>query len=482
MSIMRLIGVTAAVAILSAAPNHAALAAERDRAPATLLPPASAPAPVPDADSLARAQRMVREVFAADFLLNDRLSRRALARRLIDQAADTADEPAARFALLSDARDVAAAAGDAHTATRAIRQLARSFAVDPLSMTLAALMAARRAADSPQLLAAVASAALDAIDMAVAADDYAAASRLADLAEQAATAARHVSLTLQSRQRNAEVATIRQHYERSHTARDLLQQRDDPQAHLALGWFLCCIKNDWNAGLPHLAGGSDEPLKRLASRELSHLTDSDRYEIAGDWWDLAQRLTGLTQRHVYGHAAEHYRQALPALTGLRRSLAESRIGQADAAALVAMGLRPGLAAELHRGTTFSSPVAMRVDAQVDFDWGEDAPDESTGKDNFSIRWSGLLRVREAGRYELVLVANAGARLWVDGRLVADEPNLSRLRNGVRVPLDLAAGLHALRLDYWDTTGIARMRLLWRPPAASRDQPVPPDALLHEGGG
>jgi hypothetical protein len=124
-------------------------------------------------------------------------------------------------------------------------------------------------------------------------------------------------------------------------------------------------------------------------------------------------------------------------------------------------------------------VNTRIDAQINFDWGQDAPDPSLPKDNFSLRWMGRLKVPLAGHYELVAVANLGIRVWIDDQLVVDAPNISRLRNGVRKPFDLSAGLHTVRIDYWDTTAAARVKLLWRLPRTLRDEPIPASAFFHE---
>src|SRR5947208_2899208 len=75
---------------------------------------------VPDEPSQARAERMVREVFATDYASHAPAARVALAHRMIQQANDTADDPAARFVLLREARDLASSAGDPGTAQRAI--------------------------------------------------------------------------------------------------------------------------------------------------------------------------------------------------------------------------------------------------------------------------------------------------------------------------------------------------------------------------
>src|SRR5687767_38462 len=67
---------------------------------------------VPDDPSQAKAERMVREVYAKEYATSDPAARRALAGRMLRQAMDSGNDAAARFVLLREARDIAASAGD----------------------------------------------------------------------------------------------------------------------------------------------------------------------------------------------------------------------------------------------------------------------------------------------------------------------------------------------------------------------------------
>jgi len=81
---------------------------------------------VPDEPSQARAQRLVREVYAKELASKDVGERRALAQKMIAAAMESGDDSAARFVLLKEARDVAAGAGDAFGARKAILMIGKS--------------------------------------------------------------------------------------------------------------------------------------------------------------------------------------------------------------------------------------------------------------------------------------------------------------------------------------------------------------------
>src|SRR5688500_12324014 len=123
---------TAALACLAAAPRSA----PRPPAAATVLPATQPAHPVPDSAAQAAAEKTVREVFDKQYLLarSDPAARAALARVLLLKADETLDDPAARFVLLRESRDLAANSGDAPTAVSALARLGRGFMIDSTSM------------------------------------------------------------------------------------------------------------------------------------------------------------------------------------------------------------------------------------------------------------------------------------------------------------------------------------------------------------
>jgi len=448
-------------------------------APATRAT-SSAPA-VPDEKAIATAQRLMREVFAAEYAAADTSGRRALARKFLRQACFSEEDPAARYVLLCEARDIAARNGDPETSFRAITQLTARYGTDPVPMTLAAMSVACRSTADAEALCSAATICMNIAERSAMRDDYAAAQRLLSLAGLAAGRAQNVSLLAAVEARTRERAALEKaHALYMEAARKLASGSADARAHLAVGQFLCFCKGDWQSGLAHLAQCSDRALAEIAHLDRAAPSDAQaRYALAGRWWDLAAASGEPFRRNIEDRAAHWYRLALPGLSGLAMEVARKRLEDVEQRSLRDRNLAPGVLAELYRGPAFEQFVKTRLDRQIDFDWGDGAPDEALPRDMFSIRWRGVLRVTTAGRYQLAVQANAGARLWIDGRCIIDAPNLTRSRSGARTEVDLAADLHSLRVDYWDTTGLARMRLLWRPPGAREDEPIPPAAFYHD---
>jgi hypothetical protein len=451
-----------------------AVAAEKSAAPAALLPP-------PDSAAQAKSEKTIREVYQKDYTGKSIGERRALARKLLQAAKETRDDPAARYVLLREARDIAAGAGDAAIAARAIAQMTHLYSVDPIPILLPAMQTSQSAAITPQACEAVARTCLSAMEQAIVADEYSAAARFALMAQSAAERARHVPLVLQIEERTKELHATYIEFERVKIARETLRARpDDGDANSRAGRFACFIETNWDNGLLMLAKGSDPTLRDLALADLADARDAEkRLELANGWWEQAVSRKGLARSHLQQHAGVCYRQALPKLSGINRGLAEQRLEVIDSALLKDLNLERGLTAELFRGIAFQHFVKTRLDAQIDFDWGEGAPDDSLPKDNFSLRWTGVLKPAAEGHYELIVIANEGARIWLDEKLLLDDPNLFRRRNGVRLPIELSAAPHSLKLEYWDTTGAAKMRLLWHTPGAAKDQPIPASSWYHD---
>lgn len=443
--------------------------------------PTTQPVAVPDVIAQARALRLIREAFGAEYAARTPAERQALAARLLEQSLATHDDPAGRFVALCEARDIAAAAGDPATALAAVGHLGRFYPVDELPMTVGTLSVSLRHAKTPPAYAQVARLTLLALERAILADDYSAGTRLASLAQSAAEKAAHVTLLEEAQTRARELQAIFLDFERVAPARQTLTlDPDNPAANERVGRFLCFVKSDWAAGLPHLARSADAALSALARSELSAPNaPAQRIEIANGWWELSSRQGGLARKNLAAHAAALYRQVLPDLTGLHRALAEKRLQAHQLQLIQERHLAPGLFTLLFKGVDAPQLLKSRIDPQIDFDWKEDPPDPELPKDHFSLRFTGLLQPPVPGHYQLTVLANSGVRLWIDEKLLLDAPDLTRIRNGAHVPIALNAEFHSLRLEYWDTTGQAKLRLLWQLPGAPKAQPIPASAFYHD---
>jgi beta-glucosidase len=122
---------------------------------------------------------------------------------------------------------------------------------------------------------------------------------------------------------------------------------------------------------------------------------------------------------------------------------------------------PGLRGEYFDNNRLDGqPRLVRTDRDVDFRWTLNSPGRGIPFDWFSARWTGSLTAPPTGVRRLGIEGNDGYRLYLDGALVVD--NWRKQSYGARLAdVTLAPGSrHDLRLEYFESTGNARLKLVW----------------------
>jgi len=131
--------------------------------------------------------------------------------------------------------------------------------------------------------------------------------------------------------------------------------------------------------------------------------------------------------------------------------------------------RPGLTGAYYRGHFDDAPVLKRVDAAVDFDWADRAPDASLDDDAFSVRWTGAITAPATGRFTLGMRCATQCRILVSNQPVAQgrsdhEPvtitGALSMRKGVAYPI-------RLEMEHEKYDAIAQ--LLWEAPGGRGDE-------------
>jgi beta-glucosidase len=107
-----------------------------------------------------------------------------------------------------------------------------------------------------------------------------------------------------------------------------------------------------------------------------------------------------------------------------------------------------------------APALVRVDERMDFRWTLNSPGRGIPFDWYSVRWSGTLTAPAEGAKSIGVEGNDGYRLFLDGKLVID--NWRKQSFGARMAdVQFApASTHDIRLEYFESTGNARLKLVW----------------------
>jgi hypothetical protein len=288
--------------------------------------------PVPTAASQKESDKLIQNLFKAEYARKSAPERVALAKKLLDLARQTNNDPDGKYVLLREARDIAAAAVAMPVATEAIDETVKEYDVDARALRGAALQAAAAGAVSVEDQKALAPVLLKVADEAMAAEDYAGAEKAAAAAAALGRKAKDVSLVVRAEAKAKESGEWRARFDKFRKALDgIAKNPNSAEDCTTAGYFYVTIKNDWPSGLPLLARGSNAALKDVAARDLAAPADPRaRTLIADDWWDAAEREQGAARDAFRRRAASWYEQAAPALTGFSRVKADRRVAEVKA--------------------------------------------------------------------------------------------------------------------------------------------------------
>lgn len=125
-------------------------------------------------------------------------------------------------------------------------------------------------------------------------------------------------------------------------------------------------------------------------------------------------------------------------------------------------------------------LRQRIDSTIDFNWKRGAAAEGVPIDQFSVTWTGTLRIDHGGEYRFWLASDDGSSLAIDGAAVIgfDESHPLAPRMGRVV---LASGVHAMRVEFRDGSGDAEVHLGWQPPDVESPSVVPASVLRAPSG-
>jgi hypothetical protein len=125
---------------------------------------------------------------------------------------------------------------------------------------------------------------------------------------------------------------------------------------------------------------------------------------------------------------------------------------------------------------FTGSTVVRVDPQVDFDWGGGSPAPGIGNNDFSVRWTGQVEAPASGDYTFYTQSDDGVRLWVDNTLVINNWTDHAQTEDASAVITLTAGTrYSIRMEFYERAGQAVARLLWSGPGIPK-QVIPQSQL------
>ncbi|HEY3788936.1 MAG TPA: hypothetical protein VGL71_08780, partial [Urbifossiella sp.] len=247
-----------------------------------------------------------------------------------EHARDNKDDPATTFVLLREARDLSAKAADAAGTVRAADQLSQQFEIkfgDALSPALDSLGASTNNSGASRQIAEVL---LTAADEARFAGEWESSQAILKAASAAAAKSAAATLTARVRAKVKDVEAGKTEADKVKGFAETLKTKpDDPAANLAVGRYLCFFQQEWNAGLPLLARGSDEKLQAAAQRDLKAAgggTD-ELLGTADGWYELAASADAAIKPALQIRAHHWYVAAYPDLSGINKTKYDKRLAE-----------------------------------------------------------------------------------------------------------------------------------------------------------
>ncbi len=139
----------------------------------------------------------------------------------------------------------------------------------------------------------------------------------------------------------------------------------------------------------------------------------------------------------------------------------------------------GLAGTYYNNINFTGGTASETAPTINFNWGAGQPHVNIAGDTFSARWTGKIQAIESGTYTFRTTSDDGVRLWVNNVLLVDKW-IDQSATSWSNTINLTAGqLYDIRVEYFENTGDALVRLEWQRPGKAFEV-VPTQALYTAG--
>ncbi|HEY0657507.1 MAG TPA: PA14 domain-containing protein [Pyrinomonadaceae bacterium] len=143
----------------------------------------------------------------------------------------------------------------------------------------------------------------------------------------------------------------------------------------------------------------------------------------------------------------------------------------------------GLTAKYYSGTNFETFLSQRVDPAVHFDLSDGSPAVGVPIDSFSVEWNGSLKAGHTETHTFKIIADNGARLWINDVLIINEwqDDGQHPIGTYTATVDLTAGaFYPIKAHWNEGGGPGEFRLFWSS-ASTPEQIIPPENLYPAAG-
>lgn len=133
---------------------------------------------------------------------------------------------------------------------------------------------------------------------------------------------------------------------------------------------------------------------------------------------------------------------------------------------------PGLTGEYFEDTGLTNLAFTRIDPNLDFDWGNNAPDPRLPSEGYSVRWTGEINLPKDSNYYFYLPRATPARWYLNGDLTWDKQSADRFGMESQ-SIQLTAGYYTFVLEMWDDENCkGEFRMWWDSPSTGQLEVIP----------
>lgn len=238
------------------------------------------------------------------------------------------------------------------------------------------------------------------------------------------------------------------------------------------------LNHDWGTGSPH-AGVNADRFSARWTRYVDWPAGDYRCTV---WSDDGVRVT-IDDRLIidewHDHPVELYSADAHLDAGHHLIKVEYYENRGYAVLRFSCGHRPVATGEW-RAEYYNSrwpsgtPVLVRQDAEIDFDWGYGSPGRWIPSDGFSVRWTRTVHF-EPGQYRFTATTDDGVRLRVNGHLLIDhwrDQALTAHSGSMYLEGDVE-----ISMTYYENGGVAAAHLTWQ--LVGEDPPVQDGIIVDD---
>lgn len=240
------------------------------------------------------------------------------------------------------------------------------------------------------------------------------------------------------------------------------------------------LEISFTSGAGYLASGSSiEVISRIAKTDWSNYTQTNDYsfnELASNYVEWNYVTAYLSGTLVWGIPPEGVTPTPTATPTITPTATPIPTATRTPGPSMTPGIGNGLRGEYYDNMDFTDIKLIRVDTEINFEWGEGSPDSIMDGDTFSVIWLGKVQPLYSELYTFYTYTDEGVRLWVDDVLLVDNMAKDIPSEDFRA-IDLDAGVkYDIRIEYCENSLDSVVKLMWS--SNSQEKEVIPQTQLY----